>query len=198
MSKAFARGACPGLSAPMQTGDGLLARLVVGRSDSARCVHRPLRRGARARQRHHGDQRARQPANSRAQFRLGARCSPRRSKTLGIDLCESVPVLSDPLPDDPTALIDSQAIAAALRQAIADAALALAPKVSVVIDGGGRIGLDALPADIRLRPPRRAKVQDFMWRSPATHRPRRKSASSRRKTRSMPCWLCSRPSPPRE
>ena len=28
MSKAFARGACPGLSAPMQTGDGLLARLV--------------------------------------------------------------------------------------------------------------------------------------------------------------------------
>ena len=28
MSKAFARGACPGLSAPMETGDGLLARLV--------------------------------------------------------------------------------------------------------------------------------------------------------------------------
>ena len=70
---------------------------------------------------------------------------------LPIELCETVPILADPLPDDPTALIESQAIAAALRQAIADAALALAPKVSVVIDGGGRIGLDAVPADIRLR-----------------------------------------------
>ena len=70
---------------------------------------------------------------------------------LPIELCETVPVLTDPLPDDPTALIESQAIAAALRQAIAEAALPLAPKVSVVIDGGGRIGLDAVPADIRLR-----------------------------------------------
>ena len=45
-------------------------------------------------------------------------------EALGIELCESVPVLCDPLPDDPTALIESQAIAAALRQAIAEAALA--------------------------------------------------------------------------
>ena len=72
MSKAFARGACPGLSAPMSTGDGLLARLVVGRPDAPRCVRRALRRRAHARQRHHGDQRARQPASARAQRRLGA------------------------------------------------------------------------------------------------------------------------------
>ena len=28
MTRAFARGACPGLSAPMETGDGLLARIM--------------------------------------------------------------------------------------------------------------------------------------------------------------------------
>ena len=68
-------------------------------------------------------------------------------EALGIALCETVPILSDPLPDDPTALIESQAIAASLRHAIAEAALALAPKVSVVVDGDGRIGLDAVPAE---------------------------------------------------
>ena len=150
MSKAFARGACPGLSAPMQTGDGLLARLVVagpvpldvfvGLCDAARM---------------HGNGIVEISARGSLQVRgLNAVSAPLFAaavEALGIDLCESVPVLCDPLPDDPTALIDSQAIAAALRQAIAEAALPLAPKVSVVIDGGGRIGLDAVPADIRLR-----------------------------------------------
>jgi precorrin-3B synthase len=70
---------------------------------------------------------------------------------LGIDLCEGVPVLADPLPDDPAALIDANLIAAALRRAIAGAALILAPKVSVIVDGGGRLNLDQLSADIRLR-----------------------------------------------
>ena len=150
MSKTFARGACPGLSAPMQTGDGLVARLVpagpipldpfIGLCEAARA---------------HGNDIMEISARGSLQIRgLSSVSAPLFAvavEALGIDLCESVPVLSDPLPDDPSALIDSQAIAAALRQAIADAALAVAPKVSVVIDGGGRIGLDALPADIRLQ-----------------------------------------------
>jgi len=70
---------------------------------------------------------------------------------LEIDLCEGVPVLADPLPDDPAALIDANSIAAALRRAVAGAGLSLAPKVSVVVDGGGRLSLDTLFADIRLR-----------------------------------------------
>jgi precorrin-3B synthase len=41
--------------------------------------------------------------------------------------------------------------AAELRQAIAGARLALSPKISVVVDGAGRLHLDALSADIRLR-----------------------------------------------
>jgi precorrin-3B synthase len=70
---------------------------------------------------------------------------------LGISAIEGVPVIADPLPDDPAALIDAAALASTVRAAIADARLALAPKVSVVIDGGGRLHLDALAADVRLR-----------------------------------------------
>ena len=43
-----------------------------GRTDSARSVHAPLRGGARARQWHHRDQRARQPASARAHASLRA------------------------------------------------------------------------------------------------------------------------------
>lgn len=70
---------------------------------------------------------------------------------LDIDICENVPVIADPLVGDPMALVDANALAADLRQAIAAAALPLAPKVSVVVDGGGCLDLDALSADIRLR-----------------------------------------------
>jgi hypothetical protein len=49
---------------------------------------------------------------------------------LGIELCETVPVLVDPLPGDPAAVLDPQPIAASLRRAIAEAVLVLAPKVS--------------------------------------------------------------------
>jgi precorrin-3B synthase len=42
-------------------------------------------------------------------------------------------------------------VAGELRQAIAKAQLALSPKVSIVVDGGGPLHLDALSADIRLR-----------------------------------------------
>ena len=40
-----------------------------------------------------------------------------------------------------------------LREALVDSGLAakLAPKVSVVVDGGGALHLDAVPCDIRLR-----------------------------------------------
>ena len=134
----------------MSTGDGLLARLVaagpipleafIGLCDAART---------------HGNGIMEISARGSLQIRgLNAASAPLFAasvEALTIELCETVPILADPLPEDPAALIESQAMAAALRQAIADAALALAPKVSVVIDGGGRIGLDAVAADIRLR-----------------------------------------------
>jgi precorrin-3B synthase len=51
-------------------------------------------------------------------------------------------------------------VAGELRRAIANARLALSPKISVVMDGGGPLHLDALSADIRLRaaaPARRSR-----------------------------------------
>ncbi len=92
MSKAFARGACPGLSAPMQTGDGLLARLVpagpipleafVGLCDAARM---------------HGNGIMEISARGSLQVRgLNAVSAPLFAAAvmaLPIELCETVPVL---------------------------------------------------------------------------------------------------------
>src|SRR5262249_39130311 len=64
---------------------------------------------------------------------------------LAIAANDGVQVIADPLPDD------AGALAATVRDAIAAAELALAAKVSVVIDSGGRLHLAALTADVRLR-----------------------------------------------
>jgi precorrin-3B synthase len=74
----------------------------------------------------------------------------------GIDLAfgEGPPVLSDPLAGlVPQEAVDAGAIAADLRRAIAAAPFAadIGPKVSVAIDGGGTLHLDAVVADVRMR-----------------------------------------------
>src|SRR5215472_2437849 len=74
----------------------------------------------------------------------------------GIDVafCEGPPVLTDPLAGlDPQEAVDAGAIAADLRRAIAAAPFAanIGPKVSVAIDGGGVLHLDAAAADVRMR-----------------------------------------------
>jgi precorrin-3B synthase len=74
----------------------------------------------------------------------------------GIDLAfgEGPPVLSDPLAGlAPEESVDASAIAADLRRAIAAASFAadIGPKVSVTIDGGGTLHLDAVAADVRMR-----------------------------------------------
>jgi precorrin-3B synthase len=68
---------------------------------------------------------------------------------LGI-AAEGVPVIESPL-DEPDAVIDAAHLAADLRWVLAKARLALAAKVSVVVDAGSRLHLDALSADVRLR-----------------------------------------------
>jgi precorrin-3B synthase len=69
--------------------------------------------------------------------------------TLGI-AAEGVPVIASPL-DEPDAAIDADHLAAELRRALAEAWLALAAKVSIVVDGGSRLHLDPIFADVRLR-----------------------------------------------
>jgi precorrin-3B synthase len=144
------RSACPGLSAPMPTGDGLLVRLMpAGRIPLDAFI--AICAAARA----HGNGAIEITARGSLQLRgLTPRSAPLLASdiaALDIAAVEGVPVIADPLADDPDALIDAAGLATMLRGAIANARLALAPKVSVVIDGGGRLHLDALNADVRLR-----------------------------------------------
>ena len=141
------RGICPGLSAPMPTGDGLLARLrpttpipldaVVGFCDAAR---------------RHGNGTIEISARGSLQVRgLTPRSAPLFASSLaelGIAAHEGVPVIGS---FDLQGGVNTADVTAALRRVIAEARLVLSPKVSIVVDGGGELHLDALAADIRLR-----------------------------------------------
>ena len=143
------RGACPTLFTPMQTGDGLLARFVpADRITPARFI------AFCAAAERHGNGTIEVSARGSLQVRgLSAQSAPpfaADTEQLGIAV-QGVPIITNPLVDDPAALVDASEIAAALRAAIDAAGLALAPKVSVIVDGGGTLHLDALAADVRLR-----------------------------------------------
>jgi precorrin-3B synthase len=151
MSERERRGACPGLSTPMQTGDGLLARLTPV-DDLALDAFVGFCAAARA----HGNGTIEVTARGSLQARgLNADSAPPFAaavRELGIAASDGVPVLADPLGvRDPDVIIDTAFLAAQLRQAIERAGPDLSPKVSVTLDGGGRLHLDAVGADISLR-----------------------------------------------
>jgi precorrin-3B synthase len=141
------RGICPGLSVPMPTGDGLLVRLrptapvpldaMVGFCEAAR---------------QHGNGTIEVSARGSLQVRgLTPRSAPLFAAAvaeLGIAAHEGVPVIAA---FDLASQVNAAHFAGELRRAIANARLALSPKISVVMDGGGPLHLDALSADIRLR-----------------------------------------------
>jgi precorrin-3B synthase len=146
------RGACPGLSAPMPTGDGLLVRLLpIGTMTLTAFV------ALCAAAREHGNGIVEITARGSIQVRgLSAESAPRFADAvaaLNIAAADGIPVLVNPLAGlDGAELTDAGALAADLRLALAQGPLAarLAPKVSVAIDGGGSLGLDGVPADVRL------------------------------------------------
>jgi precorrin-3B synthase len=147
------RGACPALAAPMQTGDGLLVRLnpvaggvspkvLIGLAESA------LR---------HGNGIMEVTARGSLQIRgltaESAALLAAEVDQLGIEVRTGVPVETGPLAGtDPRAIADPRPLAERVRVAIEEAGLTqrLGPKVSVVVDGGGQLTLDALTADVRL------------------------------------------------
>ncbi len=147
------RGACPGLSAPMPTGDGLLLRMMLIGTI-------PLAAFAEfcAAAQTHGNGVVEITARGSIQVRgLNAASAPRFAAAiaaLGIAAEDGIPVLSNALAGlDPEEILDAGALAADLRRALARGPLAarLAPKVSVAIDGGGTLDLDGISADVRLR-----------------------------------------------
>jgi precorrin-3B synthase len=146
------RGACPGLSAPMPTGDGLLVRFhPIGSIPLVAFAE--LCRGARR----YGNGVIEITSRGSIQVRgLRNETAPQFAAdiaALDIAADDGVPVLCDPLAGiNADEIFDSAALAAELRRVLADAALAkkLSAKVSVAVDGGGAVGLAKLPADIRL------------------------------------------------
>lgn len=145
------RGACPGLSAPMATGDGLLARL---RPDGTVPLDAMI--GVCEAARAHGNGIIEITSRGSIQVRglTDAVTFADAVAQLGIMAHDGVPVTADALAGlDPTEHIDAGALAAELRDTLSAQpfAVRLAPKISVVIDGGGALHLDTLAADIRLR-----------------------------------------------
>ncbi|UVK52218.1 precorrin-3B synthase [Mesorhizobium sp. AR02] len=152
------RGACPALSAPMQTGDGLLVRLnpisgglspklLIGLAESA------LR---------HGNGIMEVTARGSLQIRgltsESAVLLAAEVDALGVAVRTGVPVETGPLAGiDPEEIADPRPLAERIRVAVEEAGLTqrLGPKVSVVVDGGGQLTMHAVTADVRLNAVRR-------------------------------------------
>ncbi|MBZ9965394.1 precorrin-3B synthase [Mesorhizobium sp. BR1-1-2] len=152
------RGACPALSAPMQTGDGLLVRLnPVAGGPSSGGLSPKLLIGLAESALRHGNGIMEVTARGSLQIRgLTAESATLLAKevdALGIVVRTGVPVESGPLAGiDPHEVADPLPLAERIRVATDEAGLAqrLGPKVSVVVDGGGQLTMDAVVADVRL------------------------------------------------
>ncbi|MDP2781497.1 precorrin-3B synthase [Devosia sp.] len=144
------RGACPTLEAPMQTGDGLLARLRLADGQLS-----PTQLGAIAKLAAlHGNGQVEITARGNLQVRglTPASTAPfaaavRASATIEQGLVVETPPLAG---DDPTELSDPRGLAAAIRALAAPLDGRLGPKVTVVVDGMGQITRAGLKADIGL------------------------------------------------
>jgi precorrin-3B synthase len=146
------RGACPGLSAPMPTGDGLLVRFMpLGtiplEAFTALC----------AAARRHGNGIIEVTARGSIQIRglspHSAAVFADAVAALDIAAAEGIAVHANPLAGlDPAEILDAATLAADMRRALAGGVLAtkLAHKISVAVDGGGALGIGTLTADIRL------------------------------------------------
>jgi precorrin-3B synthase len=148
------RGACPALSAPMQTGDGLLVRLNPVTGGFA--PNLLIRLGESALRHGNGimEVTARGSLQIRGLTAESARLLAAEVDALGIAVRSGVPVEIGPLAGiDPQEIADPRPLAERIRAAIEDAGLTgrLGPKVSVVVDGGGQLAMDAVTADVRLR-----------------------------------------------
>lgn len=153
MNAPLRRNQCPTLADPIQTGDGLLARL----NPVAAGLTRQSLVGIGEAALRHGNGLIEVTARGSLQIRG---LTPRSSAllaaevgALGIEVREGVPVDISPLAGlDAAERTDPEPVAQAIRSAIAAAGLSarLGPKVSVVVDALGAIDLSDMLADIRL------------------------------------------------
>jgi precorrin-3B synthase len=138
----------------MQTGDGLLVRL--GCSGATMGLDAAAALCAAARRHGNGiiEITARGSIQIRGLTSVSAPAFADAVAALGIDAGDGVAILTDPLAGlEQERAIDARRLAGALRQRLATVSFTarLGPKVSVAIDGGSALHLDAVRADIRLR-----------------------------------------------
>ncbi|MCF6370182.1 precorrin-3B synthase [Rhizobium halophilum] len=143
------RGVCPSLTAPMQTGDGLLSRVAlidaIDPAQLTKLCNLALR---------HGNGIMDVSARGNLQIRgLDGMSAPRLARDvrkLQLPLRTGLAVEVPPFAGfDPTETADPRPVAAAISEGARDIG-GLAPKMSVVVDGAGRVRLSGLLADIRL------------------------------------------------
>jgi precorrin-3B synthase len=146
------RGACPGLSAPMATGDGLLTRFMpIGTVGLA--AFKRLCAAARTYGNGIVEVTARGSIQIRGLSALSARQFADHIATLEIAAQDGVPIRCNPLSGiDADEILDVTPLAFELRRILAQRSIgaSLNAKVSVVIDGGGTLNLARVGADIRL------------------------------------------------
>ncbi|MEN3151103.1 precorrin-3B synthase [Neorhizobium sp. IRAMC:178] len=143
------RGACPALSSPMMTGDGLLARVALTDPITPSQLADLCRLARR-----HGNGIVDISARGNLQIRgLSEASAPLLDadvRALNLPLRDGLAVETPPLAGiDKTEIADPRPIAEAIRQGAREI-VDLAPKMSVVVDGGGQLRLSDLLADIRL------------------------------------------------
>lgn len=147
------RGACPTLSAPMRTGDGYLSRVALTGPVAPQAIIELCRSALR-----HGsgliDISARGNLQARGLTDESAGHFETDIRALGLPLRSGIAIDTGPLAGlDSDEIRDPRSLADAIREGAERLELAgsLAPKTAVVVDGGGRIALGDLLADIRLR-----------------------------------------------
>jgi precorrin-3B synthase len=147
------RGACPGVSQPMPTGDGLLARLMPLAPISLDAFD-ALCDASQT----HGNGIVEVTQRGSLQIRgLSPGSAPvfaRTAATLGLGAEDRPSILTSPLMGlDAQERLDLRALVAALRKDLTHhpAFASLGPKVSVLIDGGGVLHLEGVPGDLRLQ-----------------------------------------------
>ncbi|TNM60504.1 precorrin-3B synthase [Aliirhizobium smilacinae] len=143
------RGACPALSAPMMTGDGLLARISLIEAISPEELTDICRLALK-----HGNGMIDISARGNLQVRgLTETSAPRLDaeiRAMSLPLRDGLAVEVPPLAGmDGSEIADPRPLAEAIREA-SRGITGLAPKMTVVVDGGGLLRLSDLLADIRL------------------------------------------------
>jgi precorrin-3B synthase len=146
------RGACPGLTAPMPTGDGLLVRFApIGSITLDAFKH------FCAAARTHGNGIVEVSARGSIQVRglsaISAGLFAADIATLKIAAEDAVPILRNPLSGiDAEEIFDVTPLVRELRRTLEKQAVALRlnAKVSLAIDGGAKLNLARVPADVRL------------------------------------------------